>query len=79
MKGALKTAVLGRILPSEAKSWWPIAMAPDLMPSTISPTPPSCELAKTWISTRPLVRSLTSLATSSAYRVCGALATPTWA
>jgi hypothetical protein len=45
----------------------------------ISPTPPSCELANTWISTRPLVRSFTSLATSSAYNVCGALATPTCA
>ena len=42
--GVLNTAVAGRILPSEAKSWCPIAMAPDLMPSTISPTPPNWEL-----------------------------------
>jgi hypothetical protein len=39
---------------------------PERTPSTISFTPPSCELANTVISTRPLVRSLTSLATSSA-------------
>src|SRR5215204_4282705 len=39
-KGVLNTATIGRILPSEAKSWWPMAIEPALIPSTISPTPP---------------------------------------
>ena len=43
--------------------------APIFTPSTISPTPPSCEFANTCSSTRPLVRSLMSLATSSAHSV----------
>ena len=30
MNGVLNTAVFGTILPSEPKSWWPMAIAPDL-------------------------------------------------
>ncbi len=47
MNGVLKTAVVDTILPSDPKSWWPIEMAPDFTPSTISPTPPSCEFGNT--------------------------------
>ena len=39
------TAVDETIFPSDAKSWCPIAIAPDFTPSTISPTPPSCAAA----------------------------------